>query len=885
MTCEHCGTALPDAAKFCFECGRPVAPAGVRFASPHAYTPRHLADKILTSRAALEGERKQVTVLFCDIVNSTALAERIGPEAMHALLNRFFDLSVRTVHYLEGTVNQFLGDGFMALFGAPVAHEDHAQRAIRAALGLKRQLRLGRDALGLPEGVELETRMGLNTGPVVVGSIGDNLRMDYTAVGDTTNVAARLQHVAAPGAILLAESTARLVQGDARLEPAGPLTVKGKREPIVAWQLRGLAPGRHALDRVGEQAASRFVGRDRELGQLQARWAAVEAGEGGAVCVVGEAGAGKSRLVYEFRQTLAGKALTLLEGRCRSYGGTIPLLPIIDLVRSLGGVAELDAPQVVVDKVRHALAELGIDPEERAPYLLQLLGVKDGTDGLGDLSAEAISARTVDTLGAMLRTVAARRPLVLLLEDLHRIDGPSESYLGALIDGLEDARILLVTTARPEYRAAWRSEECAGEIVLKKLDIWASLGLVRSVARSPLPEDVERAILDRAGGNPLFLEELTRAVSERPAGNGALTVPDTIQGVVMARIDRLPEATKRFLQTASVLGREFPLRLIEAVWPGPGRPEAHLAELTRLDLLHERVEADEPRYAFASALTQEVAYDSLLTGHRQALHEAAAEALEALYAGRLERVDDRLAYHYARTQRADRAIHYLSRVADRAARAYANAEAAHALEEAETHARRLGSGGERARVELLLRRLQTMFLLGQFRESLELMIAATPDVAALGDDALTAELYLQLASVYGVLGEGRAAQSFARETLALAGRADDARLEGRARYILARESFWAGQLAQGIEHGRRAVRLLEATGDRFYLSLSHWTMALNYFLLGRCDEALESTAWAQAAADKLADPRLATNAARASDWIHATMGDWATGVEAGRRAL
>src|SRR5512145_1048800 len=388
MRCPNCATELPDSAKFCVECGRDLRPRP-GFASPAAYTPRHLAERILTTRAALEGEHKQVTVLFCDIANSTPLAERVGPERMHALLNGFFELALGEVHRYEGTINQFLGDGFMALFGAPLAHEDDARRAVRAAVAIRRALR-DRRSYGPGPGAELAVRIGLNTGVVVVGSIGDNLRMDYTAVGDTTNVAARLQQAAAPGEIVIAEATARLVRGDVRLAGAGALSVKGKSDPVIAYRVLGLAPRRSAFEHAAERAFGRFVGRDDELRRLSALLAAAHAGAGRLVRVVGEAGAGKSRRPYELRRTLGSTEIITLEARCRAYGAAIPYLPILDLVRGQCGIEELDPPETIADRVRATLTELGLDADDRAPFLLHLLGVKAPDSALEDLTVEAV---------------------------------------------------------------------------------------------------------------------------------------------------------------------------------------------------------------------------------------------------------------------------------------------------------------------------------------------------------------------------------------------------------------------------------------------------------------------------------------------------------------
>src|SRR6266702_3989139 len=362
-TCHHCGTAVTPGASFCGACGTALAAARPdRFASPGSYTPQHLAERILTSRSALEGERKQVTVLFCDLANSTPLAERLGPEHMHTLLNRFFALALDAVHCYEGTINQFLGDGFMALFGAPIAHEDHARRAVLAALTLQRTLQDHHAELGEPYSVTCMFRMGLNTGLVVVGSIGNNLRMDYSAVGDTTNLAARLQQLAEPGMILVSDTTRRLVDGAVRLEALAPTQVKGKAELVTPYKVLGTRPQRSPMASRGEERTlSQFVGRERELATLAALLEQVESGQGQVVGMVAEAGGGKSRLLYEFRQGLAGTRVTYLEGRCLSYGQAMPYHPILDLLRTNCGITETDGPVAIADKVRAALEEVGLD--------------------------------------------------------------------------------------------------------------------------------------------------------------------------------------------------------------------------------------------------------------------------------------------------------------------------------------------------------------------------------------------------------------------------------------------------------------------------------------------------------------------------------------------
>ena len=626
LSCPSCGAANAPAQKFCGHCGAGLAatPARGEARTPESYTPRHLAERILASRTAIEGERKPVTVLFCDVVSSTALAERLGAEGMHGLLNRLFETALGEVHRYEGTINQFLGDGFMALFGAPLAHEDHARRAVLAALGLRRTLdeRPLEAEPGRP--VPIKLRFGVHTGFVVVGAIGDNLRMDYTAIGDTTHLAARLQQLAEPGAIVVSDVTARLVRGYLRLDPLGPVEVRGRSAPVEIYRVAGAGARRSPLEGLEERPLSSFVGRRRELRLLDDLIADVEAGRGQAVGIVGEPGVGKSRLILEFRRGLAARRITYLEGRCLSFGSAIAYGPVLDIVRSNCGLNEADAPETIVEKVQAALAELGLDRESATPLLLHLLGVKEGADGLAGLSPEAIKARTFDTLRQMSVRGSRRRSLILSIEDLHWIDRTSEEYLASLVESLGGTPIMLLATYRPGYRPAWMEKSYATQVSLARLASDDSLTIVRSVLPEvSLADPLATLILNKAEGNPFFLEELARAVGGRAGGGASLAVPDTVHGVLTARIDRLPELPKRLLQTASVLGREFSLRVLEAIWDADP-VGVHLQELTRQEFLYERAAGDEVTYVFKHALTQDVAEATILAPRRRELHRRPA---------------------------------------------------------------------------------------------------------------------------------------------------------------------------------------------------------------------------------------------------------------------
>ena len=453
--CPRCGTGNPPANKFCYQCGQalasPPTPAA-RFASPKSYTPPHLAEKILTSRTVLEGERKQVTVLFADVSGFTSISEQLDPEEVHQLMNRAFELMLGEVHRYEGTINQFLGDGIMALFGAPIAHEDHAQRAVHAALGMHRVLQGYGAELQRTQGIMFRMRLGLNTGLVVVASIGDNLRMDYTAVGDTTNLAARMLNLAEPGQIVIAEDTQKAVSGYFVTRPLGAQAIKGKAEPVNAYEVvraRGL---RTRLEVGAERGLTPFVGREHELALLQERWAEARAGRGQVIFLMGEAGIGKSRLLLEFQRRLVDEPVTWLTGRCISYGKEMAYLPIIDLLKHNFQVEEGDDDATISAKIERGMEALGAELQPAIPHIRYLLSVPPGDDTVLRLDAQQRRLKLFEALRAMMLQGGQLRPLVLVVEDLHWIDKTSEEVLLHLADSLPAARVLLLVTYRPGYR-------------------------------------------------------------------------------------------------------------------------------------------------------------------------------------------------------------------------------------------------------------------------------------------------------------------------------------------------------------------------------------------------------------------------------------------------
>src|SRR5712692_4134781 len=547
--CVACQAPNPPGNRFCHQCGSVLEPgaAAGQFASPQAYTPKHLAEKILSSASALEGERKQVTVLFVDVSGFTSLSERLDPEEIHRLMKRAFDFMLAEVHRYEGTVNQFLGDGIMALFGAPIAHEDHARRAVHAALGIGRALEAYQTELA-PRGISFRARQGLNTGLVVVGSIGSDLRMDYTAVGDTTNVAARLQQAGAPGRVTISEATHRLVRGYFETRPLGELHLKGKSESIAAWEVGAAHETRTRLEVEADRGGlTPFVGRERELVALVDAFERARAGSGQVAFIVGEAGIGKSRLLLELRRRVADGA-AWQEGHCLSFGKAMAFHPLVDLLQRQFGVEEGDGETAIAAKIERGVTAVGAPLGPVAPYLRALLSVDPGDADVRAMSPAQRRGETLEALRRLLVHAADQRPQMLVIEDLHWIDGASEQFLTALVDSVPALRVLLIFTHRPGYASPFGERTYFTRVVLAALSAEDSARMAAAVlATDALPAELRALIAARAEGNPFYVEELVKSLEETGVlrrANGRLDlarpvtasdIPSTIQDVIAAR--------------------------------------------------------------------------------------------------------------------------------------------------------------------------------------------------------------------------------------------------------------------------------------------------------------------------------------------------------------
>jgi class 3 adenylate cyclase/tetratricopeptide (TPR) repeat protein len=655
VTCGRCGWVATAGARYCASCGLLLDPAPT-----HPYTPAHLARRILHGRAAIEGERKHVTVMFADLVDSLAWSRAAGPEVWHGVLDRLFRILAAGVHRFDGTVNQYTGDGIMALFGAPLAIEDHAQRACLAALHLRDALlRLGEDTLR-EHGIPLGVRMGLASGEVVVGKIGDDLRLDYTAMGDTAGLAARMQALAGAGEILVAPSTARAVAGLFALEERGLHPVRGFPDPVAVSALRGPGPHRSRLDLARGRGLSRFVGRERELAALEAALDRGISERGEVAVVVGGAGLGKSRLCLEFAQLCRARSVPVFEAPCVAHGRSLSLHPVLALLRGLFGIGAAEPPERVRDRLAAVLL-----PHEPAlagdlPLLHEILGAADPAQPPLLLDPEARERRFVGLLQRVLAMQAERAPCVVWIEDLHWVDPASDTVLRSVVEVIRATRGLVVATYRPPCAGTCLAGVPAREIALPPLGPQDIRDLVDFLAgRDPSLVPLRERLVERAAGNPLFVEELVRDLQEAGhlcGGRGALRLvaspdelplPDSVESVLAARIDRLPGLHKEVLQRAAVVGKIVPEAVLARVC---GLPEplfgTTVAELCDAEMLYESAHAPELELAFQHPLTQAVAYRSQLAERRADLHRQVARALEALRAGQLDENAPLLAHHW-----------------------------------------------------------------------------------------------------------------------------------------------------------------------------------------------------------------------------------------------
>ncbi len=831
LTCTKCRSELPAGAKFCLECGEPVASQATAerwFTSPESYTPRHLAEKILTSKAALEGERKQVTVLFADLKGSMELLADRDPEEARKLLDPVLERMMEAVHRYEGTVNQVMGDGIMALFGAPLAHEDHAVRACYAALRMQDAVR--RYAAGIAGGDTVDIRIGLNSGEVVVRAIGSDLHMDYTAVGQTTHLAARMEQLARPGSMLLTASTLMLAEGYVDTRPLGKLDVKGLAQPVEAWELLGATAARSRLQARAAHGLTKFVGRTAEVNQLAAALERARSGHGEVVGVVGEPGVGKSRLFREFLTSAGARGCLALESVSASHGSSSPWMPVTELLKAYFKVDSHDDDRKISEKVTGKILSLDPELESLLPPLLWLFDVPADDAAWGRLDALQRRYVTLEAVKRLLLRASRVQPLILLFEDLQWIDFETQAFLDSLVESLPAARILLLVNYRPEYRHDWVGKTYYRQIRIDPLLAPSAEELLATL----LGDDRELVSLRQrliawTEGNPFFLEESVRTLVETKVLVGdrgayrlaqpleTIQVPPSVASLLAARIDRLAPEDKRLLQAAAVIGHVVPYTLLSSVADLP-EPELRggLARLQAGEFLHQVRLFPDLEYTFKHAFTHEVAYHSLLHERRRGLHARIVGVIETLFAGRLDEQIDHLAHHASEAQVWEKAARYCRRAGERAAARSAHREAVLHFERALVALGHLPEDHERlgATVDLRFALRTALLPLGDSRRIAECLREAEPLAVALGDQRRLGRLRAYMTNYFYMAGDQARALELGHEALAIAERLGDQPLQIEIHYRLGQIYFTVGDYPRAVEVLERSVE--SVTGERVH---------------------------------------------------------------------
>ena len=938
LACRSCGKPNTAGSAFCASCGTQIDSADTSAAADlKSHTPSHLANKILSERAIMGGERRTVTALFADAVGSTAIAEKLDEEEVYAITQGAVKRMMDAVHRYEGTVTTFRGDGVMALFGAPIAHEDSARRAVSAALEMQRALEeFGREVeIDSPQAT-YRFRVGLNTGPVIVGNVGDDLVMDYTAVGDTVNLAARMEGLADPGAVYISDNTQKAVLDYFELEDVGLLDVKGKTETIQAYKVTGEKSVRSRFQAALVRGLGPFVGRAKELQTFVDLLDRAKQGHGQVAFLAGDAGMGKSRLITELGMIL-GDRVRWLQGQCVSYGGSIPYLPVIDFVKRAVGVEEPDNDPTIIRKVDDLVSTWDDSTKHTAPYLKFLLNVNPGDESIATMDPKIRQSGLFDALRALMTEESRNTPLILFIEDLHWIDEKSEEALRVLVDVAASLPLLIICSFRPGYSQTFGDRSYFSFITLRSLEPEETADIARSLIQSDsLPDDVAQMIVRKAEGNPFFVEEVTKSLvelgvlSSSPDGHAhqrslaEVRIPDTITEVLLSRIDRLAVEAKRALQLASVIGREFSVRLLDRISDLEGSLDDLLGDLKQLELIYEKSYFPELAYMFKHALTHDVAYATLLLERRKALHSVVASAIEELYEDRLTEHYETLAHHYYEAEVWDKALHYLIHAGAKATASYANQEALDFYDRAREVAGRVGDAAAGSVIELSIARGFVNFGLGDVNEALSdfrrasaaavsvgdrgtegLAIAYEAFVAFIAHDLEEAERLYREALDIGAEGHERVrmtalilfmellivvdrhseAAIYHEETVALADRVQDPLGHSFWSLLGAMMPLWAGRFDMALKHLTKWRDAAADSGEGFVVVAHSWVQGLTLSALGRYREALVCLEDAERLSLLLGDSLFRARVLNTFGWIYAELQDYEGALEFNRRSI
>ncbi|MGC1679286.1 MAG: adenylate/guanylate cyclase domain-containing protein [Candidatus Binataceae bacterium] len=826
--CAKCGYENAPTAKFCGDCAAPLTSNPSKSSAPaQPLLSVHVAlDSV--SPETLEGERKTVTALFADIKGSTELEQDLDPEEARAIVDPALKLMIDAVRRYDGYIVQSTGDGIFALFGAPVAHEDHPQRALYAALRMQEELRRYSDKLLADGRAPLEIRVGVNTGEVVVRSISTGGgHVEYTPIGHTTNLASRMQTVAPTGSIAITEHTRRLVEGYFALKARGPMRVKGVSEPMNVYEVTGLGPLRTRLQRSAGRGLSRFVGRHLELNAIKHAEEQARAGHGQLVAAIAEAGNGKSRLFFEFRARNQSGWM-VLETFSVSHGKASAYLPVMQILLGYFDIEGGDDPRKRREKVSGRIAVLDHALEDTLPYLLGLLGIVEGNDPLSGMDAQVRKRRTLDAIKRILVRESLNQPLMLIFEDLHWIDEETQGLLNLLADSIANARILLLTNYRPEYSHDWSSKTYYTQLRLDPLGMESADEMLTGMlgdgaALAPL----KRLIVEKTGGNPFFMEETVQVLCDDGAlvregsatrltrALGELKIPPTVRAILAARIDRLPAGEKELLQTLAVIGTEFALSLVRRMvnTTNDDELEQMLGDLQTTEFIYEQPAPGDVEYTFKHALTQEVAYNSLLIERRKHLHERAAQALEAMFAGQLEHHLEQLAHHYGHSNNGAKAAEYLGRAGQQALQRFAYADAIVRLTAAIELIKKLPDSAERIQRELFLQLAlgpALMALRGYAAVEFEHAYTRALDLCdQLEDNSTRFSVLYGLWSFYLVEAQLEKSREISKQLLDLALGSQDPGLLIEAHWALGCSLFWMGELTSASRQLTQSLELYE----------------------------------------------------------------------------
>ena len=906
VKCPSCGAFIAMGKRFCGECGhdlrKPKEAPSVDYSEPQSYTPKHLADKILTTRSSIEGERKLVTVFFADVANYTSVSEKLDPEEVHQIMDGVFKILMDEIHKYEGTINQFTGDGVMALFGAPVAHEDHAQRACYAALSIQNTLEAYGDKIEKDTRVEFKMRVGLNSGPVIVGAIGDDLRMDYTAVGDTTNLGSRMESMAKPGTILVSGNTHRLVRSFFEFESLGKVEVKGKKEPQDAFEL--IKAGEVAT-RIGASIAkglTRFVGRKNSMAALLDAFDRVKSGSGQVVGLLGEAGVGKSRLLLEMRNMLPQGEYIYLEGRCLQYGGSMAYLPVLDILRSYFDIKEGDREFLIKKKMEEKVLDLDVKLKGVIPPFQSLLSLKVDDEDFSKLEPKEKREKTFEAIRDILVRGSQERPLILTVEDIHWIDKTSEEFLNYMIGWLPNTPIMLLLLYRPEYTHPWGSKSYYTKVGLDQLGTTSSGELVKAILEEgDVAPELRQLILNRAAGNPLFMEEFTHTLLENGSierkdekyilrGKASdIQVPDTIQGIISARLDRLEDNLKRTMQVASVIGRDFAFRILQTITGMREELKSYLLNLQGLEFIYEKNLFPELEYIFKHALTQEVAYNSLLLKRRKEIHARIGRAIEELYAERLEEFYEMLAYHYSKSDNLEKACRYSRLSGEKAEGNYSHREAFDFYEDAIDLLNKLPETAEskKEKLDVVGLIVTALALLGFPEESLGLLQEGERLSKELGDERRLAKFYNAMGMYYSHRGDPQLGMKYSEAAFKEARKNRDIELMVPLAFGLSTAYNPAGEYYKIADMAPDVIDLIEKAErefDFFSLGINPYSLLCSYCgenmgFLGAFDEGKTFLEKGLGNATKMNDLIALGFVEMQYGYFYITKGDWGLSKE------